>query len=88
MFMAVMRQNYEDVVDNLLKIPDSANGGSNGHNALHAAVRNGANSGDSETYGKSGKLMKFNTIQHNLVMTTVFMFITLVITARALIFLQ
>ncbi|XP_039778791.1 ankyrin repeat-containing protein At5g02620-like [Panicum virgatum] len=41
MFMAVMRQNYEDVVDKLLKIPDSAHEGSDGSNALHAAVRNG-----------------------------------------------
>ena len=45
MFMAVMRQNYEDVVDKLLKIPDSAHVGSDGSNALHAAVRNG-NSGE------------------------------------------
>ncbi|CAL4948018.1 unnamed protein product [Urochloa decumbens] len=40
MFIAVMR-NYEDVFDELLKIPDSAHGGAYGHNALHAAVRNG-----------------------------------------------
>ena len=46
MFIAVMR-NHEDVFEKLLEIPDSAYGGTNGNNALHAAVRNG-NSG--ETY--------------------------------------
>lgn len=45
MFMAVMR-NYEDVFNNLLEISDSADGGILGHNALHAAARNG-NSGKS-----------------------------------------
>ncbi|XP_021316343.1 ankyrin repeat-containing protein At5g02620 isoform X2 [Sorghum bicolor] len=41
MYIAVMR-NYKDVSEKLLEIPDSAHlGGTNGHNALHAAVRNG-----------------------------------------------
>jgi hypothetical protein len=44
MFIAVMR-NYKDVFEKLLEIPDSAHGGVNGQNALHAAVRNG-NSGE------------------------------------------
>ena len=44
MFIAVMR-NYRDVFESLCVIPDSAHGGVDGENALHAAVRNG-NSGD------------------------------------------
>ncbi|CAD6257611.1 unnamed protein product [Miscanthus lutarioriparius] len=40
MFIAVMR-NYKDVSEKLLEIPDSAHGGMEGQNALHAAVRNG-----------------------------------------------
>jgi len=44
MFIAVMR-NYKDVFEKLLEIPDSAHGGTDGQNALHAAVRNG-NSGE------------------------------------------
>ncbi|KAL6660512.1 hypothetical protein ACP70R_001547 [Stipagrostis hirtigluma subsp. patula] len=40
MFIAVVR-NYADIFEKLLEIPDSAHGGTYGHNALHAAVRNG-----------------------------------------------
>lgn len=45
MFIAAMR-NFEDVVDKLLGIADSAHSGASGFNALHAAVRNG-NTGES-----------------------------------------
>ena len=38
-------RNYKDVFEKLLEIPDSAHGGMEGQNALHAAVRNG-NSGE------------------------------------------
>ncbi|XP_025826180.1 ankyrin repeat-containing protein NPR4-like [Panicum hallii] len=44
MFIAAMRDYQDDVLDRLLEIPDSADGGAGGNNALHAAVRNG-NSG-------------------------------------------
>ncbi|OEL30118.1 hypothetical protein BAE44_0008870 [Dichanthelium oligosanthes] len=47
MFLAVMR-NYADVFEKLLKDPDSAHGGANGYNALHAAVRNGNSGGHTE----------------------------------------
>ncbi|CAL4988820.1 unnamed protein product [Urochloa decumbens] len=40
MFIAVMR-NFTDVFNKLLEIPDSADSGACGFNALHAAVRNG-----------------------------------------------
>ncbi|KAJ1264895.1 hypothetical protein BS78_08G036900, partial [Paspalum vaginatum] len=40
MFIAVMR-NYPDVFEKLLEIPDSADRGAYGYNALHAAVRSG-----------------------------------------------
>ena len=43
MFIAVMRK-YEDVFDKLFEIRDSAHGGADGMNALHASVWNG-NSG-------------------------------------------
>ncbi|RLM68977.1 protein ACCELERATED CELL DEATH 6-like isoform X1 [Panicum miliaceum] len=45
MFMAVMRNKYEDVLDELLKIPDSSHGESDGSNALRAAVRNVGSTG-------------------------------------------
>ncbi|CAL4994792.1 unnamed protein product [Urochloa decumbens] len=41
MFIAVMR-NYDDVLEELLGVPDSAHGGAHGYNALHAAVRSGS----------------------------------------------
>jgi ankyrin repeat protein len=48
MFIAAMR-NFEDVLDKLLGIPDSAHSGTFSSNALHAAVRNG-NKGESVLY--------------------------------------
>jgi ankyrin repeat protein len=49
MFISVMR-DYEDITKVLLEIEDSADGGTFGFNALHAAIRNG-NSG--ETYNRN-----------------------------------
>lgn len=40
MFMAAMR-DFPDIVEKLLEIPGSAHQGTYGHNALHAAARNG-----------------------------------------------
>ncbi|XP_062202925.1 ankyrin repeat-containing protein NPR4-like [Phragmites australis] len=40
MFIAVMR-DFTDIFEKLLEIPDSSHVGTYGHNALHAAVRNG-----------------------------------------------
>ncbi|XP_006661629.2 ankyrin repeat-containing protein At5g02620-like [Oryza brachyantha] len=39
MFIAVMR-NFKNIFEKLLEIPDSADGGTYGYNALHAAFRN------------------------------------------------
>jgi ankyrin repeat protein len=47
MFIAVMR-DFTDIFEKLLKISDSAHGGTSGYNALHAAVRNG-NQGETYT---------------------------------------
>ena len=47
MFMAVMR-GFTEVFEKLLGISDSAHAGTQGHNALHAAVRNG-NAGGRES---------------------------------------
>jgi ankyrin repeat protein len=48
LFIAAMR-NFEDVLDKLLGIPDSAHSGAFSFNALHAAVRSG-NKGESVLY--------------------------------------
>jgi ankyrin repeat protein len=54
MFIAAMR-NFEDVLDKLLGIHDSADSGAFGFNALHAAVRNG-NKGESVLYSVYGNV--------------------------------
>jgi len=61
MFIAVMRK-YEDVFDKLFEIRDSAHGGADGMNALHASVWNG-NSGVTY-YTRGQRIYLFITKTH------------------------